>query len=64
MRGDTVDLTFTPFVDRVALTDLRLVRSSTHQCFGTWSGWVLDGDATRVPVDGLEGSVEDVEQRW
>jgi hypothetical protein len=64
VRGDTVDLTFTPFVDRVSLTDLQLVRSSTHQCFGTWSGWVLDGDGTRVPVDGIEGSAEDVEQRW
>ena len=64
VRGESVDLTFTPFVDRVALTDLRLVRSSTHQCFGTWTGWVLDDDATRVPVDGIEGSVEDVEQRW
>ncbi len=64
VAGTTVDLTFTPFFDRVALTDLRVVRSSTHQCFGTWTGWVLGADGRRQRVDGIEGSVEDVEQRW
>lgn len=62
--GATVDLTFTPFFDRVSLTDLRVVRSSTHQCFGTWTGWVQGPDGHRQRVDGIEGSVEDVEQRW
>jgi len=64
VRGDGADLTFTPFFDRVSLTDLRVVRSSTHQCFGTWTGWVADEDGHRWPVDGIEGSAEDVEQRW
>lgn len=64
VRGDAADLTFTPFFDRVALTDLRVVRSSTHQCFGTWTGWALADDGTRWQVDGIEGSAEDVEQRW
>lgn len=64
VTGATVDLTFIPFFDRVALTDLRVVRSSTHQCFGTWTGWVLAADGRRQPVDGIEGSAEDVEQRW
>ncbi|MCB2174955.1 MAG: DUF2804 domain-containing protein [Actinomycetales bacterium] len=64
ISGATVDVTFTPFFDRVSLTDLRVVRSSTHQCFGTWSGWVLDAAGRRQQVDGIEGSAEDVEQRW
>lgn len=64
VRGSAVDLTFIPFFDRVSLTDLRLVRSSTHQCFGTWEGWVLDADGNRRRVDGIEGSAEDVEQLW
>ncbi|MGV8964714.1 MAG: DUF2804 domain-containing protein [Cellulomonas sp.] len=64
VHGRSVDLTFTPFFDRTSLTDLRVVRSSTHQCFGTWSGWVLDDAGDRQPVDGIEGSAEDVEQRW
>ena len=64
VRGDGADLRFTPFFDRVSLTDLRLVRSSTHQCFGTWDGWVADAGGNRWQVDGIEGSAEDVEQRW
>ncbi|NTW39681.1 MAG: DUF2804 domain-containing protein [Cellulomonadaceae bacterium] len=64
VHGAAADLTFLPYFDRVALTDLRLIRSSTHQCFGTWAGWVLDAAGRRQRVDGVEGSVEDVEQRW
>jgi hypothetical protein len=64
VRGATADLTFTPFHDRVSLTDLRVVRSSTHQCFGHWSGWVTLDDGAQLTFDGLLGSAEDVEQRW
>ncbi|MBU4337672.1 MAG: DUF2804 domain-containing protein, partial [Actinobacteria bacterium] len=64
VHGVGADLTFTPFHDRVSLTDLTLVRSSTHQCFGHWSGWVLDEAGHRQSVDGIVGSAEDVEQRW
>jgi hypothetical protein len=64
VRGASADLTFTPFHDRVSLTDLRVIRSSTHQCFGHWSGWVALDDGSRLTVDGLLGSAEDVEQRW
>jgi len=64
VRGASADLTFTPFHDRVALTDLRVVRSSTHQCFGHWSGWVVLDDGSRLVLDGILGSAEDVEQRW
>jgi len=59
-----VDLTFTPFHDRVSLTDLGVVRSSTHQCFGRWSGRVPLDDGTSLQVVDLLGSAEDVEQRW
>ena len=64
VSGASADLTFTPFHDRVSLTDLRVVRSSTHQCFGHWSGWVILDDGSRLSFDGLLGSAEDVEQRW
>ncbi|GEL94821.1 DUF2804 domain-containing protein [Cellulomonas composti] len=64
VTGDGVDLTFVPFHDRVALTDAWVVRSSTHQCFGHWSGSVMLDDGERLVLDGLLGSAEDVEQRW
>ncbi|MCL2464989.1 MAG: DUF2804 domain-containing protein [Micrococcales bacterium] len=64
VRGTQLDLTFTPCHERVSLTDLKVVRSSTHQCFGRWTGWVALDDGSRLAVDGLFGSVEDVQQRW
>lgn len=64
VRGEHADLTFTPWHERVDRTDLWLIRSQTHQCFGTWSGWVSGDDGVQQPVDGLVGSAEDVSQLW
>jgi hypothetical protein len=64
VRGDRVDLTFRPFFDRVARTNLGVLASATDQCFGTWSGSVVTDDGDRVVVDRLEGWAEDVRQRW
>lgn len=64
VRGDRLDLTFAPAHDRVSRVQLGLVASSTHQCFGAWSGWVTTDDGARLDVDGLDGWAEDVAQRW
>ena len=62
--GDRVDLTFTPEHDRVARTNLLVVANETHQCFGTWSGWMSADDGERVQVDGAEGWAEEARNRW
>ena len=59
VRGGPVALTFHPEHLRESVTQLGVLASRTHQCFGTWSGRVGD-----VAVDGLFGWVEDVHQRW
>lgn len=59
VRGGPVDLTFHPEHLRRAVTQLGVLASRTHQCFGTWSGRVGD-----VVVDGIYGWAEDVHQRW
>ncbi len=64
VQGARVDLTFSPWHQRVDRTDLWVVRSQTQQCFGTWSGWVAGDDDAPQRVDGLVGSAEDVAQRW
>ena len=64
VRGGRLDLTFVPAHDRVSRTQLGVVASSTHQCFGTWSGWVTTDDGGRLDVHGLDGWAEDVAQRW
>ncbi|HWV76363.1 MAG TPA: DUF2804 domain-containing protein [Isoptericola sp.] len=64
VRGERLDLAFVPVHDRVSSTQLGVVASSTHQCFGTWSGRVTTDDGGRLDVDGLDGWAEDVAQRW
>ena len=59
-----VDLTFTPFHERVARTNLVVVASQTHQCFGTWSGTMTDDTGTPVRVDGAVGWAEEARNRW
>ena len=59
ITGGLVALTFHPEHLRRSVTQLGLVASRTHQCFGTWAGRVGE-----VGVDGLFGWVEDVRQRW
>lgn len=61
---ERVDLTFTPFHERVSRTNLLVVASETHQCFGTWHGWMTVDDGERVRVDGVEGWAEEARNRW
>jgi hypothetical protein len=63
VRGDGVDCVFTPFTLRESVTDLKLLKSSTRQYFGVWSGSVhVDGRAVRL--EELTGWAEDVHNRW
>jgi Domain of unknown function (DUF2804), N-terminal/Domain of unknown function (DUF2804), C-terminal len=68
VTGTDVDLTFAPQHDRVSETDLKVVSSATHQCFGTWSGRVRvagpDGAPEWVRVADVFGWAEDVHQKW
>ncbi|MCW5951288.1 MAG: DUF2804 family protein [Propionibacteriaceae bacterium] len=63
VTGEGVDLVFTPEYDKVSATDLKLISSRTHQCFGTWSGQAVVGGLT-VRIADLFGWAEDVCQRW
>jgi hypothetical protein len=64
VRGEAVDLTFTPEHVRESVTDLVVVSSSTHQCFGTWSGRARDEHGRWVAVPDVYGWAEDVRNRW
>ncbi|HET7900956.1 MAG TPA: DUF2804 domain-containing protein [Candidatus Nanopelagicales bacterium] len=62
--GERVDAVFTPFHERASRTDLGVVASEVHQCFGTWSGWASTGTGERVALDGLTGWAEEARNRW
>jgi len=59
-----LDLTFTPFVERVASTNLLLIASTVHQLFGRYSGHAVADDGERIIVDGLIGFAEEHHARW
>lgn len=64
IHGDRLDVTFTPFHERVARTNLLVVASETHQCFGHFTGWGVDDAGDRVSLDGLVGWAEEARNRW
>jgi hypothetical protein len=59
-----LDLTFTPFLERVARTNLLLVASEIHQIFGRYQGTARTDDGEVLTIEGLVGWVEEHHARW
>jgi hypothetical protein len=59
-----LDLTFTPFLERVAKTDLKVITSEVHQMFGRYTGKVVSDEGKTIPVDGLVGFAEEHHAKW
>jgi hypothetical protein len=59
-----LDLEFTPFVERVAQTNLLLIASEVHQMFGRYTGTVTADDGEVLHLDGLIGWAEEHHARW
>ncbi len=64
LRGDRVDLRFTPTVHHHHLFDRWLVRSRGDQCFGHFDGVVRADDGTPFHVERIFGLAEEVHRRW
>lgn len=64
IRGPRVEVMFAPFHERAERTNAVLVASEVHQCFGRFTGWVLDRASHRVQVDGALGWAEEARWRW
>jgi hypothetical protein len=59
-----LDLTFTPFFERVARTDLKLLSSEVHQLFGHYNGIIYADDGEAVQIENLTGFAEEHHARW
>ncbi|MEW6106135.1 MAG: DUF2804 domain-containing protein [Bacillota bacterium] len=59
-----VNLTFRPFFERVARTNLVVVGSEMHQLIGRFSGTVITDDGEVVSVKDLVGWAEEHVARW
>jgi len=59
-----LDLVFTPFVERVARTNLLVIASQVHQMFGRYTGQVRTDDGQLLAIEGLIGFAEEHRARW
>lgn len=59
-----LDLTFTPFYDRTAATNLLLITSEVHQMFGHYSGTAITDDGETLKLEGLLGFAEEHHAKW
>jgi len=59
-----IDLTFTPFMERVAVSNLWLIRSEVHQLFGHYDGHITTSDGEIIPIHNLVGWAEDHVAHW
>lgn len=64
IRGEQVELTLTPTFDRYDVTDLKVLKMEVHQCFGTWSGRIVDAHGGTHHLDGVRGFAEEARNRW
>ncbi|BCJ33537.1 hypothetical protein Athai_10400 [Actinocatenispora thailandica] len=64
IHGDGVDVRFVPSHVKASGTNLGVVASATHQCFGHFAGWATTDDGTRVDLPRLVGWAEEANQRW
>ncbi|MCL4803485.1 MAG: DUF2804 family protein [Anaerolineae bacterium] len=59
-----LDLTFTPFKDRTARTNLGVIFSEVHQMFGRYSGRVVLDNGEALEIRDLIGFAEEHRARW
>ncbi len=59
-----LDLTFTPFLDRTAITNLGIIYSEVHQMFGHYTGFAVADDGEKVQIQDLIGFAEEHRARW
>jgi hypothetical protein len=59
-----LDLTFTPFKDRTATTNLAIITSQVHQMFGHYNGTVIADNGEKIDVKGLVGFAEEHQAKW
>ncbi len=61
---DRLNLTFTPFKDRLAKTNLVVITSQVHQVFGRYNGTFLTDKGETLHIDNLTGFAEEHHALW
>lgn len=61
---DDVHLTFCPFFERVAISDLKVIKSEVHQMVGYYDGKVKLADGTDLIIQKMLGCIEEHVALW
>jgi hypothetical protein len=59
-----LDLVFTPFKDRTAVTDLGIIFSEVHQMFGHYNGKAVTDNGETIQIKDLIGFAEEHHAKW
>ncbi len=59
-----LNLTFTPFKDRLAETNLGIITSKVHQMFGRYNGFAITDEGERIEIKDLIGFAEEHHAKW
>ncbi len=59
-----LELTFVPFKDRAAKTNLGVIASEVHQMFGRYNGFAVADDGEKIKIQDLIGFAEEHRARW
>jgi len=62
--GNRLDLTFTPFKDRLAQTNLGIITSKVHQMFGRYNGYAITDEGEKIQITNLIGFAEEHHAKW
>ncbi len=62
--GGRLSLELTPRHDKHTVADALILRTETHQVFGSWSGSFTTDDGEVVALDALQGFAEESRSRW
>ena len=59
-----LDLRFVPFKERIATTNLGVIRSEVHQMFGRYQGRLVSDEGEEILLSDLVGFAEEHRARW
>lgn len=62
--SDNLELTFTPFFERIAKTDAKLIYSEVHQMVGYYNGYVTTEAGEQINITQLLGCIEEHVAKW
>ncbi|WP_438314718.1 DUF2804 domain-containing protein [Sporosarcina sp. FA9] len=62
--SDTVNLTFTPFFERVSTTNVKIVRTEVHQLVGYFDGEILLENHAKLKIRQMLGCSEEHIAKW